>query len=112
MILHTVFDFLAVLGSMAVTMACYRWRLHEAAQRIETLGIAYALALVIGAFVGGFGAGTLNLWLSGVPGVGRSIVGALAGAIAAIEIFKWLNTPTSCPVCINFILFFTVKFAN
>ena len=43
----------------------------------------------MGAVIGGFGAGTLNLWLSGDPGIGRSIVGALAGAIAAIEIFKW-----------------------
>ena len=31
----------------------------------------------------GFAAGTLNLWLSGQPGIGRSIVGALAGAILA-----------------------------
>ena len=41
-----------------------------------------------GAVIGGFGAGTLNLWLSGEPGIGRSIVGALAGAISAIELFK------------------------
>jgi phosphatidylglycerol---prolipoprotein diacylglyceryl transferase len=88
-IAHTVFDFLAVLSSMVVTMVCYRWRLRDAAQRIESLGAAYAIALVGGAVTGGFGAGTLNLWLSGMPGIGRSIVGALAGAIAAIEIFKW-----------------------
>ena len=51
--------------------------------------MAYAFALVLGAIAGGYGAGTLNLWLSGVPGFGRSIVGALAGAIIAIELFKW-----------------------
>ena len=33
-------------------------------------------------------AGSLNLWLSGVAGVGRSIEGAIAGAILAIEILK------------------------
>jgi phosphatidylglycerol---prolipoprotein diacylglyceryl transferase len=88
-IVHTLFDLLAVLSAMAVTMACYRWRLHDAAQRVELLGVGYAVALVGGAALGGFGAGTLNLWLSGIPGVGRSIVGALAGAIAAVEIFKW-----------------------
>ena len=88
MIAHTVFDLLAVLSSMAMTVVCYRWRLHEAAQRIENLGLTYAFAMVGGAVAGGFGAGTLNLWLTGVPGIGRSIVGALAGAITAIELFK------------------------
>ena len=72
-----------------MTVACYRWRLSDAAARIELIGAAYALALVFGAVAGGYGAGTLNLWLSGEPEFGRSIVGALAGAITAIEIFKW-----------------------
>jgi prolipoprotein diacylglyceryltransferase len=88
MLIHTVFDLLAALSSLTVTLAVYRWRLAEAGQRIESAGIGYALALVAGAAIGGFGAGTLNLWLSGAPEVGRSIVGALAGAIAAIEAFK------------------------
>ena len=72
-----------------MTVVCYRWRLGDAADRVESIGLAYALALVLGAIAGGYGAGTLNLWLSGVPGFGRSIVGALAGAIIAIELFKW-----------------------
>jgi phosphatidylglycerol:prolipoprotein diacylglycerol transferase len=88
-ILHTIFDLLAALGAIAMTVVCYRWRLSDAAARIELIGAAYALVLVVGAVAGGYGAGTLNLWLSGEPGFGRSIVGALAGAIAAIEIFKW-----------------------
>jgi prolipoprotein diacylglyceryltransferase len=88
-IAHTLFDLLAVLSSLGVSFACYRWRLAGAAQHIESLGTAYALALVAGAVAGGFGAGTVNLWLSGVPGIGRSIVGALAGAIVAVEMFKW-----------------------
>ena len=46
-------------------------------------------ALVLGAVAGGFGAGTLNLWLSDQPELGRSVVGALAGAITAVELFKW-----------------------
>jgi prolipoprotein diacylglyceryltransferase len=88
-ILHTVFDVLAAASSAGITAACYRWRLGEAAARIESIGAGYALALVFGAVAGGYGAGTLNLWLSGVPGFGRSIVGALAGAIGTIELFKW-----------------------
>ncbi len=50
--------------------------------------MGYAVALIGGAVVGGFGFGTLNLWLSGVSGAGRSILGAFVGAIAAIEFFK------------------------
>jgi phosphatidylglycerol---prolipoprotein diacylglyceryl transferase len=88
-ILHTAFDLLAAFASALVTAACYRWRLGDAAARIESIGAGYALALVFGAVAGGYGAGTLNLWLSGYPGLGRSIVGALAGAIVAIESFKW-----------------------
>lgn len=38
--------------------------------------------------VGGFGFGTFNLWLTDLPGVGRSILGALTGAILAVELFK------------------------
>lgn len=76
---------------MAVTVAVYRWRLRGAAEKIEAAGADYALALVAGAVIGGYGAGTLNLWLSGLPGMGRSILGALAGAIAAVEIFKWMR---------------------
>ena len=91
MILHTIFDLLAALGSMAMTFICYRWRLGDAAGRVESFGMAYGLALVLGSVAGGYGAGTLNLWLSGAPGIGRSIVGALAGAIVAIETFKWLR---------------------
>jgi phosphatidylglycerol---prolipoprotein diacylglyceryl transferase len=88
-ILHIVFDLLAAMGTMVMTVVCYRWRLSDAADRVESIGMAYALALVIGAVAGGYGAGTLNLWLSGEPGFGRSIVGALAGGIIAIEIMKW-----------------------
>ena len=88
MILHTVFDVAAAVAAMTVTALVYRWRLTEAGQKIEHAGIGYAAALLAGAVAGGFGAGTLNLWLSGAPGIGRSVVGALAGAILAIEVFK------------------------
>jgi prolipoprotein diacylglyceryltransferase len=88
-IVHTLFDLLAACAALAMTATVYRWRLRDAGQKIESAGIGYAMALVAGAAIGGFGAGSLNLWLSGVPGVGRSILGALAGAIAAVELYKW-----------------------
>ncbi len=89
MMLHTIFDIIAAITSLTVTAFCYRWRLAHASQKIEHAGIGYIFALILGAAIGGFGFGTLNLYLSGQPHVARSILGALAGAIAAIEVFKW-----------------------
>jgi phosphatidylglycerol---prolipoprotein diacylglyceryl transferase len=88
MLIHTIFDVAASLSSIALTFLCYRWRLRDAALRIDAAGPIYALALIGGAVLGGYGMGTLNLWLGGVHEVARSIVGALAGAILAIELFK------------------------
>ena len=91
MAIHAAFDLLASLTSFVLTLLVYRWRLQGALQRVEQAGFGYVAALLIGAAVGGYGFGTLNLWLSGTPHVARSIVGALAGSIVAIEFFKWLR---------------------
>jgi phosphatidylglycerol---prolipoprotein diacylglyceryl transferase len=88
-LIHTAFDLAAALCSMAMTVAMYQWRLKDAAQRIERAGVPYVVSLILGAAIGGFGFGSLNLYLSGEPGIARSIVGALAGAIIAVELFKW-----------------------
>lgn len=90
-LIHTVFDLLAACAALGMTLFVYNWRLRDAGQRIDSAGPLYGVALVAGAAIGGFGAGTLNLWLSATPGIGRSIVGALAGAIVAVEIFKRLR---------------------
>ncbi|MEO8531791.1 MAG: prolipoprotein diacylglyceryl transferase family protein, partial [Deltaproteobacteria bacterium] len=86
--IHTLFDILAALSGFAMTGFCYRWRLSGAGKRVDSLGAPYAVALVIGAMLGGFGFGTLNLWLTGLPGIGRSVLGSLFGAIVAVEIYK------------------------
>jgi phosphatidylglycerol:prolipoprotein diacylglycerol transferase len=54
------------------------WRVHR----------LYIAAGSLGATLGAYLAGSLNLWLTGIGGVGRSIAGALAGAIVAIELLK------------------------
>jgi phosphatidylglycerol---prolipoprotein diacylglyceryl transferase len=89
--IHAAFDLLASITSFALTLLVYRWRLQVAMQHVEQAGFGYVAALLIGAAVGGYGFGTLNLFLSGSPHIARSIVGALAGSIAAIELFKWLK---------------------
>ncbi len=88
-LVHLLFDLLAASASLLLTIVVYRWRIHETGTNVlEEAGSGYAAALLCGAVAGGFGFGTLNLWLSGIPGFGRSILGAFAGAILAIEFFK------------------------
>jgi len=54
------------------------WRVHR----------LYIASGSLGATLGAYLAGSVNLWLSGIGGVGRSIEGALAGGIIAIEILE------------------------
>lgn len=86
---HLVFDLLAMFTSLVLTWTVYRWRLQGTSQDIMArAGPGYMVALVAGAIIGGYGLGTLNLVLSDIHAIGRSILGALAGAIAGVEIFK------------------------
>lgn len=87
-LVHTLFDILAALCALAATYVVHRWRLRDSVDVIGNAGIGYAVALLAGAAIGGFGLGTLNLQLSAIPGIGRSVIGALAGAIAGVEWFK------------------------
>jgi phosphatidylglycerol:prolipoprotein diacylglycerol transferase len=89
---HLVFDVLGAASAFAMTVLVYRWRFERSDQEaVAAFSTGYAVALVLGAALGGYGLGTLNLMLSGEPGIGRSIVGALAGTIAGVEIYKWLR---------------------
>jgi hypothetical protein len=87
-VIHTIFDILAAVASLGVTAFCYRWRLADAASRIDEAGAGYVVALLLGAAIGGYGLGSLNMGLSGQPMFSRSVLGALASAITAIEFFK------------------------
>ncbi len=89
--IHLAFDLIAAAASFAMTAAVYFWRLREAGDRIAHIGPGYAVALVVGAVLGAYLLGTANMMLSGTPGIGRSILGALAGAIGSIEIYKYAN---------------------
>ena len=55
---------------------------------------AYAIAAGSGALCGAMFFGTLNTWLSGLHALGFSMAGGLAGAIAAVEVFKRLTGVT------------------
>jgi len=56
----------------------------------QPLRSTYLAALIFGAGVGAVGFGSANLWLSGQSGIARSIEGAVAGAILAVELYKYI----------------------
>jgi phosphatidylglycerol:prolipoprotein diacylglycerol transferase len=90
--LHAIFDIAAWLTAGAAGWWLSRvQRLSFPKQSTEW---PYVAALVFGAGVGAYLFGTLNLWLSGVSGIARSVEGALAGGIVAVELYKWRHRIT------------------
>lgn len=86
---HLRFDLLAWATALSVGIAVWHWRLRAALSRIRArAGSGYFAALSTGSLLGAYGFGSLNLWISGLPGPGRSILGALLGAIASVEWYK------------------------
>lgn len=86
---HLIFDIAAWLAALALAAAL----LLRQKRRFPSLpnaraGRGWFLSLAIGSFAGSYLFGTANLWLSGGEGVSRSILGALAGAILAVELYK------------------------
>jgi len=87
--LHILFDLLAWGAAALLATMLYRWRLHESAGMATRTGPYYVLALLVGALAGAWGFGSWNTALSAVPHPSHSIAGALAGAIVAVELYKW-----------------------
>jgi phosphatidylglycerol---prolipoprotein diacylglyceryl transferase len=88
-VLHAIFDILAWLAAGAALWWLTRSRGLQFPSQSFTL--PYLAALVFGAGLGAYLFGTLNLWLSGESGIARSVEGAFAGGIVAIELYKWKN---------------------
>jgi phosphatidylglycerol---prolipoprotein diacylglyceryl transferase len=87
LLVHSLFDALALLTALMVYCLVpvsapgvppQPWHVHR----------LYLALGSFGATSGAYLAGSANLWLSGVSGVGRSIEGAIAGAIIGIEALK------------------------
>jgi prolipoprotein diacylglyceryltransferase len=87
--LHAVFD-VAAWCAAAVAM-WWLSRVRGLQFPKQSFELPYIAALVFGAGIGAYIFGTLNLWFSGMPGIARSVEGALAGGIIAIELYKWLH---------------------
>ncbi len=85
-LIHGAFDGLAWVAAAAA--ALWLTRVEKVAFPAVTTDLPYLAAVLLGAGVGAYLFGTANMWLSGTPGLGRSIEGALAGGIAAVELYK------------------------
>src|SRR3954453_17457021 len=84
--LHTLFD---VAAWLAAAGALY-WLSRQGLQfPTQSFTLPYIAALMFGAGLGAYLFGSANLWLSGQSGIARSVEGALAGGIVAIELYKW-----------------------
>jgi prolipoprotein diacylglyceryltransferase len=86
-LIHSLFDLLAVIVALVVYRICpvsagglpaEPWRVHR----------GYIAAGAAGATLGAYFFGSLNLWLTGIAGIARSIEGAIAGGIVGIELLK------------------------
>lgn len=86
--LHALFDGLAWITAAVTALMVQRWRGADVAPSPLKGDRLYLLVLIAGASVGAYALGSLNLWISGKTGLARSIEGALAGAIVAIELYK------------------------
>jgi phosphatidylglycerol---prolipoprotein diacylglyceryl transferase len=84
--IHGAFDVLAWLT--AGLAALWLTRVEKIAFPAVTTDLPYLAAILLGAGVGAYAFGTANLWLSGLPGLARSIEGAVAGGIIAVELYK------------------------
>jgi phosphatidylglycerol---prolipoprotein diacylglyceryl transferase len=85
--LHAILDFAA--WGAAGGAAWWLSRVRGLTFPSQSFELPYLAALLFGAGLGAYVFGTLNLWLSGMPGIARSVEGALAGGILAIELYKW-----------------------
>jgi phosphatidylglycerol:prolipoprotein diacylglycerol transferase len=88
--LHVAFD----LAAWAAAALSLLWLTRSANVRFPpspSYDLSYIAALAFGSGIGAVLFGTANLWLSGQSGIARSIEGAVAGGIVAIELYKWLN---------------------
>ena len=89
---HTVFDLAAWGGGLALGAVLYRWRLRDAVDRIALkVDGGYFAALALGAVPGAWLAGSLNTLRAPGGALSHSVVGALVGAIAGVEIYKALR---------------------
>jgi phosphatidylglycerol---prolipoprotein diacylglyceryl transferase len=86
--LHALFDGLAWISAALIALGLRRLFPNVFPPSPLAGDRLYILVVLAGASVGAYLIGSINLWLSGKTGIARSIEGALAGAIVAVELYK------------------------
>ena len=88
--LHFPFDELAGwVASMVLGRSLYRWRLKELTYRVAlSTGPGYFICLGIGAAAAAWLFGSLNTLRTDIPTLSHTVLGALVGAIAGVEVYK------------------------
>jgi prolipoprotein diacylglyceryltransferase len=89
---HLVFDGMAWSSSALLGVVLLRWRLRQSAERLAHIaGPAYFFSLAVGAVPGAWLAGSFNSFHGLGASLSHSVVGALAGAIIGVEIYKMMR---------------------
>ncbi len=84
---HLLFDLLA--WAAGATLGLYRGRLRGLTERTaRAVGPGYVASLAVGAAAGAWLSGSLNTLMSSTPTLSHSVIGALAGAVAGVEVWK------------------------
>lgn len=87
---HRIVDAIAWGSALAAGWFIARWRLADARKNFPQRP-GYLIALALGAVFGAYLAGSLPSLMSGGGNLSHSIVGALAGAILSVELYKAAN---------------------
>lgn len=91
MIIHLIFDLLALISGVLVSLWFRRkyGLVRPAGVNQESQHHYYLLVLLLGLVAGSLLLGSLNLYLFGQDGLAKSMLGGVFGAIIAAEIFKY-----------------------
>jgi prolipoprotein diacylglyceryltransferase len=101
-----------MIFAVALGAVVYRWRLQSNLEKtFQAADGRYFIWLSLGSLVGAHVLGTLNLSLHGELTFGRSILGALFGAIITVEVYKLTKGMRSStgyiyvvPICVAIII--------
>lgn len=89
------FHYLGDLSAWAAAFLGGRWVYQRRRASVETLARQtapdYFISLALGAAAGAWLLGSINTLQDARPTLSHSVAGALAGAIVAVEIWKWLH---------------------
>lgn len=89
------FHYLGDLAAWLVAFLGGKWVYHQRRASVETLARQtapdYFITLALGAAAGAWLLGSINTLQAARPTLSHSVAGALAGAIVAVEVWKWVR---------------------